>query len=80
MRAHAAENLATKADRAGMTLEQAQAFVDNARLTLYQEDRENLKFLASDGYAILNFDFELVTAVPQKWRKKYDQYLEEKST
>ena len=30
--------------------------------------------------AVLNFDYELVTAVPQKWRKKYDQYLEEMKT
>lgn len=77
MRAHAINNLANKADRAEMTQERAQSFVDDAKLTLYQQDRGNLKFLALDGYAILNIDRELVTAVPQKWRKKYDEYLQE---
>ncbi|WP_417403446.1 phage minor capsid protein [Hominenteromicrobium sp.] len=80
MRVHAAENLTTKADRAQMSLEQAQLFVNNAKLTLYQDDKFTMKFLAEDGYAVLNFDYELVTAVPQKWRKKYDQFLEEMKT
>ena len=68
-------SLYEKADRAGMTLEQAQGFVDHARLTLYQQNRETIKFLANDGYAVINLDHELVTAVPQKWRKKYDKYV-----
>lgn len=59
-----------------MTIEKAQSFVDNAKITVYQPDRNNLKFLAQDGYTILNFDNVLVTAVPQKWRRKYDKYLE----
>ena len=46
-----------------------------AKLTLYQADRKTLKFLADSGYAVLNLENELVTAVPQKWRKKYDKYL-----
>ena len=75
MTQHAIDNLTKKADRAGMTLEKAQSFVDHAKLTLYQTDRRTLKFMAEDGYALLNFDHDLVTAVPQKWRKKYDQYL-----
>ena len=54
--------------------------MNNAKLTLYQDDKFTMKFLAEDGYAVLNFDYELVTAVPQKWRKKYDQYLEEMKT
>ena len=73
---HAADNRALKSDRAGMTIEKAQSFVDNAKITVYQPDRNNLKFLAQDGYTILNFDNVLVTAVPQKWRRKYDKYLE----
>lgn len=76
MRVHAAENLANKPDRVGMTQEQAQAFVDSAKLTLYQQDKSTLKFMAQNGYAVLNFKNELVTAVPQKWRKKYDPYVE----
>lgn len=76
MRVHAVENLANKPDRVGMTQEQAQAFVDSAKLTLYQQDKSTLKFMAQNGYAVLNFKNELVTAVPQKWRKKYDQYVE----
>ena len=75
--AHAAENRAVKTDRADMTAERAQSFVDSAKLTLYQPERQTLKFMAEDGYAVLNFDHKLVTAVPQKWRKKYDDYLEE---
>ena len=75
---HAADNLQSKPDRAEMTVERAQSFVDNCKLTLFQCDRETLKFMADDGYAVLNFSHELVTAVPQKWRKKYDQYLEGK--
>lgn len=72
---HAKENRETKIDRADMTIEQAQEFVDQAKLTVYQVDRNNLKFLAESGYAILNLGHKLVTAVPQKWRKKYDKYL-----
>lgn len=75
--AHAAESRAVKTDRADMTAERAQSFVDSAKLTLYQPERQTLKFMAEDGYAVLNFDHKLVTAVPQKWRKKYDDYLEE---
>lgn len=74
VRVHAVDNLTNKADRADMTLERAQTFVDSAKLTLYQQERNNLKFLAQDGYAIVNFKHELVTAVPQKWRRKYDKY------
>lgn len=77
MTGHAADNLANKADRADMTIQKAQEFVDTAKLTLYQQDRENMKFLAQEGYTILNLDHELVTAVPQRWRKKYDKYIQE---
>lgn len=79
MRAHAVQNLLYKSDRAEMTLEQAQTFVNQARLTLYYSSNETLKFYANDGYAVLNFKHELVTAVPQKWRKKLNQYVKEES-
>ena len=75
MRQHAIENLLTRPDRNNMTIERAQEIVDNAMLTLYQIDRENIKFLAQEGYAILNLRNELVTAVPQRWRKKYNKYI-----
>lgn len=74
---HAADNRALKSDRANMTIEKVQSFVDDAKIVVYQPDRKNLKFLAEDGYAILNFDNVLVTAVPQRWRNKYNKYLEE---
>ena len=77
MRTHAVQNLLYKSDRKEMTLEQAQAFVNQARLTLYYPSNETLKFYANDGYAVLNFKHELVTAVPQKWRKKLNQYVKE---
>lgn len=60
-----------------MTQEKAQAFVDAAKLTLYQNDRGTLKFLSQDGYALLSLEHRLVTAVPQKWRKRYDKFLKE---
>ena len=74
---HAINNQQTKSDRLAMTREKAQEFVDLARLTVYQQERQTLKFMAQDGYSVLNFDHDLVTAVPQKWRKKYDKYLQE---
>ena len=77
MRIHAVDNLTNKPDRVDMTAEKAQTFVDNAKLTLYQANNGTLKFMAENGYAVLNFDNELVTAVPQKWRKKYNDYLKE---
>lgn len=72
---HAMNNLTQKSDRSDMTLEKAQEFVDNSKLILYQVNNDTLKFLADNGYAILNFNHKLVTAVPQKWRKKYDKYI-----
>ena len=72
-RIHAVQNGESKSDRSKMTLEMG---VDNAKLTLYQIDRKNLKFLADHGYVVLNMDHEMVTAVPQKWRHKYDKYVE----
>lgn len=75
--AHSVQNQQVKLDRAGMTIERAQQFVDLAKMTIYQEERKTLKFLAEEGYAVLNFDHCLVTAVPQKWRKKYDKFLKE---
>lgn len=74
---HSLDNLQSKTDRASMTIEEAQKFVDNAKLTLFQWDRRTIKFLSDNGYAVLNTKNELVTAVPQKWRKKYDKYLKE---
>lgn len=76
-RVHAVENRALKADRAEMTIDVAQAFIDNSKLVLYQTENLCLKYLSDNGYAVINFDNQLVTAVPQKWRRKYDKYLEE---
>lgn len=73
---HAADNLSSKPDRINMTIDKAQEFVNQARLVLFQQDRDTIKFIAEAGYAVLNYDHKLVTAVPQKWRKKYDKYLE----
>lgn len=74
---HSLDNLQRKPDRANMTIEEAQKFVDNAKLTLLQWDRKTIKFLSDNGYAVINTKNELVTAVPQKWRKKYDKHLKE---
>lgn len=74
---HSLDNLQSKADRANMTIEEAQKIVDSAKLTLLQWDRRTIKFLSDNGYVVLNTKNMLVTAVPQKWRKKYDKYLKE---
>lgn len=76
MKKHAEENLKNKVDRANMDLNTAQKFVDEAKLVIYDLKRNTIKFLSENGYAVLNFDSVLVTAVPQKWRKKYNKYLE----
>ncbi len=77
VRKHFSDNLEQKADRRELTVERALEFIDNAKLVLYQENRDVLKFLSEKGYTILNLECEVVTAVPQKWRKKYDKYLKE---
>lgn len=74
---HFSENLAQKADRAGLQLEQVQNIIEKSRLTIYQTDRNVLKFIADEGYAVLGLQRQLVTAVPEKIRKKYRDYLEE---
>ena len=73
---HFAENLASKSDRAGLTIEAAQSIIDNSKLVLYQTDKHTLKFLADTGYAVVSLQGKLVTAVPEKLRKKYSDYLE----
>lgn len=77
MSKHAEDNLNNKADRANMTIEKAQSFINNAKLVIFDSKRETIKFMAQDGYTVLNFDDKLITAVPQKWRNKYNKYLEE---
>ena len=61
-----------------MNLEAAQGIIDNSKLTLYQTERQTIKFLADNGYVMLNTKKEIVTAVPEKLRKKYRDYLEGK--
>ena len=73
---HFLENLSKKADRAGLTIESAQDIINNNKLVIYQADRKTLKFLSDKGYAVLNLQKTLVTAVPEKLRKRYRDYLE----
>jgi len=75
---HFWDNLEMRADRSGLNLDAAQNIIDNNRLTLYQTDRQTLKFLAVNGYVMLNMKNEIVTVVPEKLRKKYRDYLEGK--
>lgn len=75
MTKHAKENLDTRLDRADMTLETAQSFIDQAKLVVYQPNNNTLKYLSDNGYAVVNMEGDLVTAVPQKWRKKYDPFV-----
>lgn len=75
---HFWDNLETRPDRSSLNLEAAQDIINNSRLTLYQTDRQTLKFLADNGYVMLNTKNEIVTVVPEKLRKKYRDYLEGK--
>ena len=73
---HFKNNLVLKEDRALLTVEAAQSIIDNNRLVLYQTDRNTLKFIADNGYAVLDMDGNIVTAVPEKLRNKYRKYVE----
>lgn len=75
---HFANNLTMKPDRSALTIEASQSIINNSRLVLYQTDRNTLKFLADSGYVVLSVDGKIVTAVPEKLRKKYRVYLEGK--
>lgn len=77
MTQHAKDNLMDKSDRANMTLENAQMFIDNAKVVIYESNRRTVKFISQDGYSAVNLKNELVTAVPQKWRNKYNKYVKE---
>lgn len=77
-RQHFWDNLDTKPDRDGLNLEAAQGIIDNSRLTLYQTDKDTIKFLSDNGYAVINMKKEVITVVPEKLRKKYRDYLEGK--
>ncbi len=77
-RVHFEDNLKYKPDRSDLTVEAAQDIIDSSRLILYQADRQTLKFLSDEGYAVINLDKEVVTAVPEKLRKKYRAYMEKK--
>ena len=67
---HFANNLTMKPDRSALTIEASQSIINNSRLVLYQTDRNTLKFLADSGYVVLSVDGKIVTAVPEKLRKK----------
>lgn len=73
MTQHAKDNLESKSDRSSMTADKAKEFIDNAKLVIFDSQRKTMKFIAEDGYSVLNFDNVLVTAVPQKWRNKYNK-------
>lgn len=75
---HFWDNLETRPDRSGLNLEAAQGIIDNSRLTLYQTNNETIKFLADNGYTVINVKKEVITVVPEKLRKKYRDYLEGK--
>lgn len=75
---HFWDNFENRPDRSSLNLEAAQDIINNSRLTLYQTDRQTLKFLADNGYVMLNTKNEIVTVVPEKLRKKYRDYLEGK--
>ncbi len=73
---HFLDNLETRGDRSQLTLEAAQNIINRSKMILYQTDKQTFKFISDDGYAILGTERQLVTAVPEKLRKKYRDYLE----
>lgn len=75
---HFSDNLINRPDRAGLTIEAAQGIINSSKIVLYQPSNSTLKFLADNGYAVLNMQGKIVTAVPEKLRKKYRDYLEGK--
>lgn len=75
---HFWDNLETKADRSRLNLDAAQNIINSSRLTLYQADKSAIKFISDDGYTVINVKKEVITAVPEKIRKKYRDYLEGK--
>ena len=75
---HFSDNLINRPDRAGLTVEAVQGIINSSKLVLYQPSNSTLKFLADSGYAVLNMQGKIVTAVPEKLRKKYQDYLEGK--
>lgn len=75
---HFTANLLTKPDRAGLTMDEAQRIISSSEIVLWQPQNKTLKFLSESGYAVINIKGELVTAVPEKLRKKYKDYLEGK--
>lgn len=66
---HFSDNLLNRSDRAGLTIESAQNIINDNKLVLYQPSTNTLKFLAEKGYAVLNMQGKIVTAVPEKLRK-----------
>lgn len=76
MSQHAVNNVKTKSDRKMMTQRKAQELVDNAKIVVFRKSNRTFKYIAEEGYCSINDRNEVVTAVPQKWRKKYDQYLD----
>lgn len=73
---HFLDNLANKTDRARLTVEAIQGIINNSKIVLFQPNNKTLKFLADNGYAVLNMQGKIVTAVPERLRKKYRDYLE----
>lgn len=72
---HFKDNLAKKEDRKVLTKDVAQSIINNSRLVLFQTDKKTLKFLSDNGYVVLGMKKQLITAVPEKLRKKYRDYL-----
>ena len=64
MTQYAKDNLQNKSDRSSMTTQKTKEFIDNAKLGIFDSQRQTIKFMAQDGYSVLNFDNILVTAVP----------------
>ena len=75
---HFLGNLATRPDRIGLTVDKAQSIIKSSRLALWQPQNRTIKILPDTGYVVVNIKRELVTAVPEKLRKKYRDYLEGK--
>ena len=75
---HFLDNLKIKSDRSTLTIEATQEIINYNKIVLWQPQNKTLKFISDQGYAAVNLYRKVVTAVPERFRKKYKNYLERK--
>jgi len=72
---HVYDNMEKKPDRAGLDRSKGQKIINNSLLTVYQQNNKRLKYIAKDGFTIINHNNDLITIVPEKLRNKWVKYI-----